>query len=186
MRNIFAYVNGNPLSGVDPIGLWETSVHTQAADEVFGRELGEDGLVEVVAAQYFIDSKPFQVPGYSYVHAMSDASQNPPEACAMTERFVRERFAMAWAARATGDMRGALWNFAYALHALQDSTSPSHSGFKVWNANPWWHPETVMHWLPESINPGPKSSLYRITREAWTWFKSGNIPSTAIFDCSCK
>jgi RHS repeat-associated protein len=127
--NRFVYVTGTPLYLKDPMGLWATYVHTRAGFLVFGGELTQAELKLVADAQFEADSGQYQDPEDSHRHAMSYQKNSPAEACRDANIFVANQFAAARSAQRRNDRKTALREFAIGLHTLQDSTSPTHSGF---------------------------------------------------------
>lgn len=61
-------------------------------------------------------------------------------------------------------------SISVALHILQDSTSPSHSGFQECSEEESAS-EVYDHVKRELINPGAGSDLDAITRKAWEGYK---------------
>jgi len=83
----------------------------------------------------------------SFQHAMSEPGQSGVDARTAYEDFVKRNEDQAtrtqinfWAAGNSGLSNRALAQFAAALHAVLDSTSPAHAGFQVWD---WRNPVLV-------------------------------------------
>jgi hypothetical protein len=111
---------------------------------------------------------------------MTGGEQSWVEARRRANDFIRSQFEKAWQKRECGDEEGALFEFGVALHTLQDYTSPSHSGFQAWTGeeNNW---QKFKHGFPEAFDPGERSELYRVTRDAWGWYNSGSLPQGDLF-----
>jgi hypothetical protein len=74
----------------------------------------------------------------------------------------------------------ALQHLGYAIHTLQDSTSPAHHDFQPWGIE--GAQSTVGHIYDEDFNPGPGSNMYRATRDAYNWFfEDRKLPRGDIF-----
>ncbi len=71
-----------------------------------------------------------------------------------------------WAAANPGLSDDALAEFAVALHAIEDSTSPAHAGFQEWD---WWNPMGVWqhHWAENSISQQQMSNSVAVARNAF-------------------
>ncbi len=77
----------------------------------------------------------------------------------------------------------AFQTFAMGLHALQDATSPAHSGFQEWSGEEsFW--EQIKHVSVEILYPGENSHLQKITNQYLDWFLHSNepLPSGNLFD----
>lgn len=183
--NLYQYSNENPLTNFDPFGLWSSEVtymHQRAGYLVFGNELTPAQLEVVANAHNIIDGAPYQDPKYSFMHAMSNPSQSKSEACREAEKFVRAQFQAAWMEQAKGKTDRALTYFTYGLHTIQDSTSPSHRNFQVWEGHPLWAPDSIWHMAQEAFDISWNSDLDAMTQNAWNWYKSGQLPPD-IFKC---
>ncbi len=177
----------NPVQKIDVLGLWGSQsgfwVHQRAGFLVFGQQLTWDERSIVSDAHYLADSAQYQTIPLSYRHAMRTPEQNVSDACQQSNKFVREQFNKAWAAQKGGNRKKALTEFTIGLHTLQDATSPSHSGFQVWDGD-----LSIAHMLgdAEILDPADDSDLMKTTRDAWGWFQSGKLPDGNLFRCPCE
>jgi len=112
---------------------------------------------------------------------------NRDDARNLSNAWVQANFELAQQALdGDGDGSGgrelALRHFSYALHTMQDNTSPTHWGFQVWDPH-WWNlPAQGMHALGENFDPGPGSNMYRATRDAYNWFfRDRALPRGDVF-----
>ena len=183
--NLYQYANQNSIANIDSFGLWAsevTNVHQHAGELVFGKELTKAQMEVVSNAHHLIDSKPYQDPKFSYMHAMSAPGEAKAKACRDAEKFVRAQFQAAWMEQSKGKTDRALTYFTYGLHTLQDSTSPSHKNFQVWEGHPLWAPDSIWHMAQEAFDLSWNSELDSMTQNAWSWYKSGQLPPD-IFKC---
>ncbi|EJQ6145236.1 RHS repeat protein, partial [Escherichia albertii] len=177
----------NPVQKIDVLGLWGSQsgfwVHQRAGFLVFGQQLTWDERSIVSDAHYLADSAQYQTIPLSYRHAMRTPEQSVSDACQQSNKFVREQFNKAWAAQKGGNRKKALTEFTIGLHTLQDATSPSHSGFQVWDGD-----LSIAHMLgdAEILDPADDSDLMKTTRDAWGWFQSGKLPDGNLFRCPCE
>lgn len=44
----------------------------------------------------------------------------------------------------------------------------------------------VKHALHEHTYPGIGSDLDKMTKQAWSWYQSAQLPAANLFGCSCK
>lgn len=148
---------------------------------MIGTNLSEADALTLSRGHVLADSEQYQDAASTARHAMSREGQTAEEARAESNKFVRNQFERAWNAPTRTD---ALIEFTLALHALQDSTSPSHANFQQWTGHESFE-EKHMHVMPELINPGRGSNLYEATREAWKWFNDRRLPSGDLFHFGC-
>jgi len=131
-----------------------------------------------------MDADIYQSSNNSYIHAMSSPDWTPSQAKERANRFVRE-----WLNAARYRDRGhsaeaectpwgrhdlALRCYGFALHTLQDSTSPAHKGFQYWDGA-WGHhdPHTYLHIareLPSVRNGAELSELLNITWYSYAYY----------------
>jgi RHS repeat-associated protein len=104
--------------------------------------------------------------------------QSIEEARQLANDYVRNQITRAQGLERDGDHPGALREFGLALHALQDSTSPSHAGFQSWGGPS--SQSTWNHIVAERTYPGDDSDLFRVTQTAYGYF-TGAIPMPANF-----
>jgi RHS repeat-associated protein len=147
--NMYSYAYNNPLQFVDRNGKWPTKIHNQIIDAAFPNltPAQRQILKDVSAHQdaFLTDHTIMggQAAAVSFQHAMRAPGQSVTEAQQEYEDFVSMNEDQAtrtqidfWAAGNPGLSNDALAQFAAALHAVLDSTSPAHSGFQAWE---WWH-----------------------------------------------
>lgn len=157
-------------------------IHQYMTWAVLRSELSSSDLSAINEAHAWIDSKQFQSGAWAPLHAMRSSSQSPREACLAANRWVNFAFQNAISANANGNRREAMFWFGAALHTMQDSTSPAHEGFQLWEGNPsGW--EMVTHAVQESRNPGTNSAMGKITKTGWQYFNSNTVP-TQVFACN--
>jgi hypothetical protein len=133
--NTYAYVGGNPVSNIDPLGLWSTAAHN-AIIEAYGQQLGllPEWIQAMEEGSYDADhGASFQDADHSYMHAMSSSSLSKAEACKKMNAFVANSMNSAGQLAADGEIRAAWVQFGFGLHPIMDSTSPVHAGFQEWH-----------------------------------------------------
>lgn len=155
--------------------------HRQATFQVIGRHLPVAERRALANAHVIADDTKFQGQDSTHRHAMRRSGQTSDEARLEANAFVRAQFSRAWNADSLTD---ALTEFGIALHALQDSTSPSHAGFQLWSRSESIF-EKFNHVRKEPFGPGADSELYRATRKAWKWFTNGTLPDGDLFIFGC-
>jgi len=145
--NLYGFVGNDPINEIDPFGLWTTDIHNQLIDAAFpnltpgARQILKDASAEV-------DSLiPGQLSKNSHTHAMSQRGESAEEAALKWSKYLTDQQDKARNALHQGkvlcghpgpvivsDLDKAMSEFGRGLHALSDSTSPSHRGFQPWEA----------------------------------------------------
>jgi RHS repeat-associated protein len=182
----YLYCQNNPIDMIDPSGFWGTipkfPVHQMAIDDELSF-LPESDRKILRDEQVNVDKH--QDASESYMHAMRDGEHYQSVTSAKNEAnsFVRQHINMARLFQNRGNREKAMSELGQAIHTLQDSTSPSHHGFK-----PWYNyflgeydPNEWVHAGREGINPGPGSWLYKATRRGYDYFNN-RVPLTSNID----
>jgi RHS repeat-associated protein len=123
----------------------------------------------------YADSDKFQTGEASYRHAMTNEGQSVSDAMEKADAFVRSQFTTAKKYLAKGNIYRAYFVFAAGLHALQDATSPAHSGFQTWGDHVGVY-RSVEHVTKELTYPGQDSNLQSVTNQFLEWFQHSNAP----------
>jgi hypothetical protein len=182
------FANGAASGAFTYLFNWAThvnNVHHKANMDALGRQLtrAEIETLRVVSVEADAD----QAVENQYRHAMRDLDHNETvdQARARANDYFRERFNNAMDRLKAGDRPGAIREFGFALHTLQDSTSPAHAGFQGWRQEMtdagYKSGLARAHWSAELMYPGSNSALFRSTRGAYEWFQAGKIPSGDLF-----
>ena len=111
--------------------------HQNVGAVILGGYFTEKQISNINIGHVNIDADQYQTEKYSYMHAMSGRNidgtpQTPAQARIAANNFVREQFNLAWKYQDLGRDDLAMQHFGFALHTLQDSTSPEHNGFQKW------------------------------------------------------
>jgi hypothetical protein len=132
---------------------WNTTVDAPSGMRMTARNAGERAL-QIFRDMYADrDLNPLDLPAGTAL-----SRQNARD---LSNAWVRANFELAQQALEYGNRDLALTYFAYALHTVQDSTSPMHHNFEPWGipgARGEWE-----HGTNEYYNPGPGSNMYRAT-----------------------
>jgi len=127
--NLYAYVGNDPISQIDPYGLWTTDIHNYLIDHAFPNLAPEQRKILKDASADVDSLYPGQRTKHSYTHAMSEPGESPDKAAERWSEFLQDQQNKA---KKCTDPKKALSDFGRGLHAVADSTSPSHRGFQPW------------------------------------------------------
>jgi RHS repeat-associated protein len=187
--NRYAYSKNNPVKYLDPNGRWPSSwwpllggpVHQNAINRMIGPRPGVSPHDLAILDRMQVRADQSQAD--QALHAMANRGEDAATAHQRANDLVRGLISGARSDLAAGNRDAALEKMGYAIHDVQDSTSPAHEGFKEWAgtmANPLNWLSDVSHGLsedydPSALSPGG-SSLDQATAWVWTFFEDPTKP----------
>jgi RHS repeat-associated protein len=133
--NTYQYSLANPLTRADPYGLWSTEAHNWILQQAFAG-LPPDLLQYLEEGSAGVDAFSNQFGDSSYMHAMRAPGESVADARVRACRFIKDnlaRYNLYKDAPYSSLQQLAYQSLGQALHPIMDSTSPSHSGWQVWN-----------------------------------------------------
>ena len=161
--NSFGYVGARPTSLIDRLGLWSTRGHNYFIEEMNKRYWHLPSLLvnAIKTGSAEADSSYYQDAAHSYMHAMSSDKLAVAQATAKYCDYVAYSMLtfqqMLLGARSPLARKAAYAQLGMALHAVMDSTSPSHRGFQSWN----WTRETISRHGDNSMEDEAAAQKYR-------------------------
>jgi len=168
------------------MGLWSsggfgfTKVHQILNGWIWGNSWAKrilDRATEATDRHQTVDS--------SFLHAMNSRWEPRHVSRARSNHHVKTGFGVARTYMNRGDGRRAYDTFGWALHTLQDSTSPAHRGFQTWYGGIWWHPDDlamfINHFRKEGFSRQINSAAINIKRWARYLFDYRKVPTGDVF-----
>jgi hypothetical protein len=153
------------------------NAHRRAIEDSLGDRLGPDQRALVNRAQLAIDQDAFAEGRHTPLHAMQGLDQNGREHLSQERsqevhrRWVEFNTKLAREDAKNGRYDRALAHYGFALHAVQDRTSPAHAEaagdgvrFRPWQDGTGWGMTYKRHVDEEAGYPGRDSQLVRGTR----------------------
>jgi len=151
-------------------------------------EMSSEQRILLDVATVLVDE--LQQSSESYMHAMQDGDDSKmtkTEAMQKSNAWIRYNLYQSAVASSKGNMVTALFNEGIAIHALQDSTSPSHRDSETGNLKEWTTPKGFLekiiwffsgldHVSHEAHNPGVGSNAYKVTRDVHKWLSDKYVP----------
>ena len=128
--NFYTYVGNNSANHTDPTGLWSPAAH----DALIWHALKDCGVPESQIESLQKDSRDWdsnaQDPSQANYHSMAQPYQSVADAINGRNAIYIQEMGFANTAWAQGNMSGALYDLAIAIHAMMDMTSPAHMDSK--------------------------------------------------------
>jgi hypothetical protein len=176
--NRYAYVYNNPLGLKDDNGKWPTAIHDQIIDNAFPNlSPSQRQILKNISADQYSILGGGQANSGAFEHAMRSPDQTVDQAETEYNNFVSSSETEAqnaqlqfWMADPDNKLdnlsEGSLEAFGQALHAVVDSTSPSHAGFQEWN---WTNPFAVYQHIQneKTISPRQMQNAVNAARNAF-------------------
>jgi hypothetical protein len=160
-------------------------VHRKALFEAIKASNGaftREDAREMIRASHDMDRlKQWNKPETEFVHGLWCPRPGYSREDAMHEwyNFVETHFQNAVDLAAIGMRKEAMYELGLTMHAVQDPTSPSHFGFKIYDTaeidHPFTNSDSLSHMAHELRYPGNDSALFRATSSVLNQFNAGRM-----------
>lgn len=153
--SLYQYSGANPVSRIDPTGLWSTTAHNQILTAFAAQmRLSPSQLSAMMAGSAAADAGKYQDAKHSFMHAMSSSDLSKSLSCGLAQNFVDKKVSEAVRdIAAFPKLEDPYWQLGFGLHAVMDSTSPAHRGFAYWTN--WIAPIHGPFWTSWENSPTP-------------------------------
>lgn len=195
-HNPYSYAENRPMVMIDRDGRYPTeyrilglnvageNIHAASVDRALKGLASPSDMSLLKAGVTRADASQFQDAMHSFMHSMRAPWQSEETAKSLANNFIRNELNFASALEKLGTQEAhaiAMERVGFAMHVLQDSTSPEHHGFKIWRGEHDEHlTSKLSHGLGERFDPLGGSNLDRATVRVWqAWEQakaSGVIP----------
>jgi len=132
--NLYRYCHNDPVNKADPFGLWPPGTHEQIIDKALKDKLTEKEREILKNESKAVDRD--QSTAGSYKHGMRAPDQSVENARQAHEKYIADNLKNAIQQQKAGNREEALRALGRGIHALSDSTSPTHEGYQVWYGLP--------------------------------------------------
>ena len=133
MFTIRVMANTSPATEPSNEVQWGTEVHHSLFRMAFPFE-SPTCIKQMQRGSDEVDSVSHQFEaGLSYQHAMRAPTQSVESARLQMKQFIKETYYVARRLLSNGNQAQSCFERGRALHPVQDSTSPAHEGFQVWD-----------------------------------------------------
>ncbi len=174
--NVYAYSLNNPYKYVDKDGAWPERIHNKLIDQAFSKgdyKLNANIIGIFKQASAYADSADYQAAKFSYMHSMSTTIYSEEMAAKFTTYYVEGKIAEYKRLMAEGNWVAtdkANYAIGMAMHAVMDSTAPSHENYQSWGGLEWLNPlswiKGAEHGLLEQYaNSSKKRETVRMLRD---------------------
>jgi hypothetical protein len=180
---LYVFALNDSVTKTDYLGKWASGVyrshpvHQHAVDVALpnlstkDRQILRDGVKEA-------DNDYYQTTEMSYRHAMHAVTETIEKSKSRANCFVRGQIKQAQEKQKNNGHRAALRYLAFAMHCLQDNTSPMHYNFQDWDEH-FSLRRKIAHGEGENYFPSAGHKLYTVTKDAWDYFTGAKpIPET--------
>jgi hypothetical protein len=179
-----------------PLAGWD-NVHGRAVYEKLDGVLPRAQLDLINMADVAVDYKDYQTGSMSWLHGMQGDSKDGTEyypqekSQALTDAWIKFNYQKSQEILQNGgDPALALLHYGFAVHSLQDTTSPEHNSVNAAGQHEFkdWHDEEklsveIPHVLGEATYPGNNSNLGKATQNLFDiFFRNQAMPNDLIFN----
>jgi RHS repeat-associated protein len=141
----YSYCFNNPINFFDPNGKWGKRIHNQMIYQTFGGILSSDYVATLMRGSKAADASQYQTSEYNHQHACGVEGLSAKESENRYNLFINNQLNKALEAP---NLNFALYELAFAFHAIMDKSSPSHKNFQVFD----WVKTGVSHGLGEGVD----------------------------------
>jgi RHS repeat-associated protein len=153
--NLYKYAGDDPITGIDPTGLWSPQAHDALVQHALGPcDVSSGDISAIQSASRTFDAATGLSATYANWHALAQPGQSPDAALQQIAAIIASQLQYARDIWQNGDKSLALSQLGIAIHPIMDLTSPAHTALTPRGRVPYTWPDPLnilLHSITDKI-----------------------------------